>query len=221
MVLAGKIFILNEEISLTDIAHKFKGYKVEKKEEISLITEIKDIHLEEDLRANFSQDELIEVYHRGKKVSIPSTKDVPLIFSKTDERIFLIIVEKKHLANKIASQLSKILFISPDSIVEAKIPPDVFRKFHEEHFEDTKIVFFDDVDVPNVEKLSLYGSFLADTNLYHEYLKHGKVWYVVLKPKGYSSVVGVTRNCVITFFGNVNIEDFVEYAKKEIFPLIP
>jgi hypothetical protein len=222
MVLAGKVFLVKEEIDLDGIAARLKGFRAEGKEEIGLVTEIKDLKLEgEDIHAIFSQDRLIDIYHHGKKATMPITIEAPLIFSNHEGRIILTIVEKKPIANSIANQLSKILFITAGAIVEAKIPPETFRKFHEENFEDTKIVFFDDVDIPNVEKLSLYGSGLADTGLYQDYLKHGKVWYVVIKPKQYPSVVGVTRNSVITFFSKAEVGDLMDYVKKEIFPLIP
>jgi hypothetical protein len=223
MVLAGKVFVIREEAGLDDIAAKLRDFKVEEeKGDIKLVREVRDIKIKgEDLHAIFSQDQVREIYHRGKKISTPCTLETPIVFSKFKKKIFLIVVEKKPLANSIANQLSKILFIVPGVIVEAKIPPDAFRRFHEEHFEDTKIIFFDDVDIPNVDKLSLYGSALADTGLYHDYLKHGKVWYIVIKPKEYNSIIGITRNSVITFFSKAEVSDLIEYIKREILPLIP
>jgi hypothetical protein len=134
--------------------------------------------------------------------------------------LLLVILEKKRTANNIANQLSKILFISTGSIVEAKILPETLRKFHEANPEDTKVIFFDGVDIPNVDKLSLYGSQLADTALYNEYLTHGTIWYIVFKSRKYGIVAGVTRNSVVTAFSEVKPREFLEYIKEEIFPLI-
>lgn len=222
MVLAGKIFLVEEEADLKALADKLSKFKSEDKENnVVLVKEIKDLELVGDsLYGTFSQDNLLDAHHHGELVRYPATKEIPFFFSAYDNRILLTIMEKKAMANNIANQLSKILFISIGRIVEARIEPKIFRKFHEENFEDSKVIFFDGVDIPNVDKLSLYGSELGDTSIYEDYLKHGEIWYIVLKSRKYGMIVGVTRNCVVTIFSKAKKDDFVEYIKKEIFPLI-
>ena len=227
MVIAGKIFQVDDDIDLHTIAGKLKGFKSEEKlegEDISLITEIKDLRLTEDsLFGTFIQDQLMDVYHHGERVHVPSTSEAPFFFVEQDAqkgRIVLAIMDKKARANNIANQLSKILFITTGKIVEVRIEPARFVRFHEDNFEDTKVIFFDDVDIPNVKKLSLYGSALGDTSLYVDHLKHGKIWYVVLKSKRYGIVVGVTRNGVVTIFSKATKDDFINYVRDEIIELI-
>lgn len=226
MPIAGKIFLLKEESDINSIATRLKDFRSEEAVDIDdkgivLITEIRDLGMVgDDLRGIFARDQLINVSHHGKSIPVPITTEAPFIFTKHDDRILLIILERKLRANNIANQFSKILFITTGQIIEAKIPPDVFRKFHEDNFEDTKVIFFDDVDIPNVNKLSLYGSDLGDTSLYRDYCSHGNVWYTVLKPAKYGFIVGITRKCVVTFFSKVDEREFIDYAKKEIFPLI-
>ncbi len=227
MVIAGKIFHVDDDIDLHTIAGKLKGFKSEEKlegEDISLITEIKDLHLTEDsLFGTFIQDQLMDVYHHGERVHVPSTSEAPFFFVEQDAqkgRIVLAIMDKKARANNIANQLSKILFITTGKIVEVRIEPARFVRFHEDNFEDTKVIFFDDVDIPNVKKLSLYGSALGDTSLYVDHLKHGKIWYVVLKSKRYGMVVGITRNGVVTIFSKATKDDFINYVRDEIIGLI-
>jgi hypothetical protein len=239
MVLAGKIFLVDEDVDLQVIASKLKGFKSEEKlkeeggggRDISLITEITDLSLIGDsLNGTFIQDQLLDVYHHGERVRVPTTSEAPFFFVKQEQeqeqaqkqeaRIVLTILEKKARANNIANQLSKILFITTGKIVEVRIEPTRFKRFHEDNFEDTKIIFFDDVDLPNIKKLSLYGSALGNTSLYVDHLKHGKIWYVVLKSKRYGSVVGVTRNGVVTIFSKARKEDFINYVKEEVIPLI-
>ena len=89
-----------------------------------------------------------------------------------------------------------------------------------ENFEMTKILFFDDIDLPNISKLSLYGEGLGATKLYNDYLGHGKIWYAVVKSQRYGYVVGVTRNCVVTVFSRTELPDFKGYVRNEILPLI-
>jgi len=226
MVLAGKIFLVKEASEIGSIAAKLKGFKSEEvvelgEKKVPLITEIRDLKMVgDDLHGVFSQDFLIEVSHHGVVVSTPITSEAPFLFSRYKDSLLLVILEKKLRANNIANQLSKILFITTGMVVEARIPPEIFRRFHEENFEDTKVIFFDDVDIPNVNKLSLYGSGLANTSLYVDYCGHGKVWYIVLKPKKYGIIVGVTRNCVVTMFSKAEREELVDYMKREVFPLI-
>jgi len=233
MVLAGKIFLIGEDVDaeLQTIAAKLKGFKAEEKlkendKEISLITEIKDLRLVGDsLYGTFIQDQLLDVYHHGERVRIPTTSEAPFFFVRQEKqgqrgRTVLTVMEKKARANNIANQLSKMLFITTGRIVEVRIEPARFERFHEDNFEDTKIIFFDDVDLPNIKKLSLYGSALGNTSTYLEHLKHGKIWYIVLKSKRHGAVVGVTRNGVVTIFSKATKDDFIEYVKQEIIDLI-
>lgn len=226
MVLAAKVFDIKEETDLDSIALKLKGYSVtdifeQEGTRLELVTEVKDLSSTAGaLQGSFSQDQVIGVSHRGKITYIPKTIEAPFVFNQRGSRILLIVLEKKQLANNIANQLSKLLFISTGKIVEAKIPPDVLKTFHEENFDDTKVIFFDDVDVPNVEKLSLYGSALGNTTLYSDYLSHGKLWYTVIKSKRYGYIVGLTRSSVITVFSRIEKQDFLTYATDEILPLL-
>ena len=242
MVLAGKLFVVEEDVDadLQKIAAKLKGFQSEEKlkdndKDISLITEIKDLRLIGDsLHGTFVQDQLLDVYHRGEKVRIPTTSEAPFFFVEEAQKeeqgqgqgqeqkggIVLTIMEKKARANNIANQLSKILFITSGKIVEVRIEPARFERFHEDNFEDTKVIFFDDVDLPNIKKLSLYGSALGNTSTYADHLKHGKIWYIVLKSKRHGTVVGVTRNGVVTIFSRATKDDFINYVREEIIGLI-
>ncbi len=230
MVLAGKVFLVEGALDLTGIAAKLKGFKAEERlqdEAVSLITEITDLHLAGDaLYGTFIQDQLLDVYHRGGRMRVPTTSEAPFFFVAQPERegvparTLLTVMEKKLRANNIANQLSKMLFITTGKIVEVRIEPARFERFHEANFEDTKVIFFDDVDIPNIKKLSLYGSTLGNTTAYVDNLKHGKIWYIVLKSKRHGLVVGVTRNGVVTIFSRATKDEFIQYVKDEILELI-
>lgn len=226
MVLAGKVFKVKEDVDLATISGKLKGYKQEEKftsggEEVLLVKEVGDLRLGSDyLEGTYFQDIPFTVKHRGGERLVVKTMEAPFMFNLYKDRMLLTILEKKRNANNIANQMSKVLFISPGSIVEAKITPETLKKFHEANPEDTKVIFFDGVDIPNVDKLSLYGSQLVNTSLYNEYLTHGTIWYIVFKSKRYGIVAGVTRNAVVTAFSEVSPKEFLEYIKGEIFPLI-
>ena len=151
---------------------------------------------------------------------MPKTLEVPFVFVQEKERTLLLVVERKLIANNIANRLSEALFITSGYITEARITPEVLREFHERNPEDTKVIFFDEVDIPNISKLSLYGSGLLNTALYNDYLKHGNIWYLVVTSGKYGSIVGITRNSIVTVFNNIDREDYIRYVTNEIFPLI-
>ncbi len=226
MVLAAKVFLVREKYELDVLAEKLKTFRVEqdtKVEEVnfSLISEVQDLSVSRStLEGTFVFDAVFVVRHRGKAVPIPRTYEAPFSFEVFKERLFLTICEKKSRANNIANEMSKALFLNLGQVVEARIKPETLKKFHEENFEDTKIIFFDDVDIPNISKLSLYGSSLGVTSLYNEYLEHGKLWYTVIKSKKYGYVIGITRNGVVTVFSRVDLPEFKTFIKSEIIPLI-
>jgi len=226
MVLAGKVFKVKEDIDLATISAKLKGYRheeefVQEDQKVPLVTEISGLQLAPDsLQGLFSQDVAFTVPYREGERLVLKTMEAPFLFASDGERILLVVLEKKRVANNIANELSKVLFISTGSIVEAKISPETLKKYHEENPEDTKVIFFDGVDIPNINKLSLYGSGLANTALYGEYLTHGSIWYMVFKSRRYGIVAGVTRNSVVTAFSEIKPEEFLSYIKEEIFSLI-
>ncbi|MDI6820064.1 MAG: hypothetical protein QMC89_04065 [Candidatus Hodarchaeaceae archaeon] len=226
MVTAGKIFRLREEMGLKAIAARLKDLREEEAHpveggEVGLLTEVSDLSLSaEDLKGIFSQDKVIEIYQRGKFVQQVKTRETPFLFSSYRGHVLLTILERKFQANNIANQLSKALFITSGQIAEAKISPETLKAFHEGNPEDTKVIFFDEVDMPNINKLSLYGSGLIDTSLYNEYCSRGKIWYMVFKSKKYGYIVGVTRNAIVTIFNNVSRDEFTSYVKSEVFPLL-
>ena len=226
MVVAGKVFRLSEPLSIAEIASRLEGYHTEEPYEegdykFTLVTEVVGLLQKEDmLRGVYSHDYVIHVFHRGKVAPLPRTVEALFSFSRREGNSFLTVVEKKRIANFIANKLSEILFEKVGSILEARIPPETLKDFHLKNPEDTKITFFDNVDIPNVNKLSLYGPDLINTSLFEDYCKHGDLWYVVARAREYGYVVGVTRDASVTIFNLTDKEKYLEYITKEIYQLI-
>ena len=225
MVVAGKIFRLSEPLSIAEIASRLEDYHTEESYEegdykFMLVTEVVGLLPKENmLRGVYSHDYVLHVFHRGKVASLPRTVEALFSFTQREGITFLAVVEKKRLANFIANKLSEILFEKMGGIVEARIPPEILKEFHLKNPEGTKITFFDNVDIPNVNKLSLYGPDLVNTSLFEEYCKHGDLWYVVARSKEYGYVVGITRDASVTIFNLTEKERYLEYVAKEIYPL--
>ena len=227
MVVAGKVFRLSESLSATEIASKLEGYRVEEEVEegdykFTLLTEVTGIVPKGNVvRGVYSHDHVIQVFHRGKVIPQPRTVEAVFNFSQHEGTTFLTIVEKKRLANFIANKLSEMLFEKTGGVLEARISPESLKAFHLKNPEDTKITFFDNVDIPNVDKLSLYGPDLTNTSLFEDYSKHGDLWYVVARSKEYGYVVGVTRDASVTIFNlpETEKEKYLEYVTKQIYAL--
>jgi hypothetical protein len=232
--LPAKIFEIKEEADPRLIVGKLKDfredelYNLESGETISLITEILDLKLEEDTVSGvFSKDFVRRRFYRRKLVETPVTEESPFWIKPFNKRVFIIVSApsvargvKKLLTNYIANKLSKILFITSHAVVEVKIPHDTLKKLHESNPEATKLIWFDQVDIPGVDKLCLAGSDLADTKLYHDYLEHGEIWYVVFEAQKRGIVVGITRNCVVTLFSKSTTEQFIKYILEDLLMLI-
>jgi len=226
LVLAAKLFVVKEEKNLPLLATKLKNFKIEQEmtveeKSFNLLSEISDIGISKDtLEGTFSYDTVFMVNQRGNSIPVTRTFQAPFTFNLFGENVYLTIFDKKSRANNVANEMSKALFMSLGQIVEARIPPEVIKRFHEENFENTKILFFDSVDLPNISKLSLYGEALGTTTLYNDYLEHGQIWYAVVKSKKFGYVVGVTRNAVVTCFSRADMPEFKTYVKAEIIPLL-
>lgn len=226
MVTAGKVFRLAEAVTLPDVAVRLKGFRTEEEYEegdykFTLVTEIMNLTPSPNsVTGVYSHDYVLHVFHRGKVVPLPRTVEAMFSFAQRGKQLFLTVVEKKRLANFIANKLSEIVFERVGGIISARIAPETLRGFHAKNPEDTKITFFDNVDIPNVDKLSLYGPDLVGTTLFDEYSKHGDLWYIVARAREYGYVVGVTRDVSVVVFNLTDKNKFLEYVTKEICPLI-
>lgn len=226
MVVAGKIFRLNEQLPLSEVAVKLDGYRREEPFEegdykFTLVSEVSGLSEKASVLSGvYSHDYVLYVFHRGKTAPLPRTLEALFSFAQVKDAVLLTIVEKKRIANFIANKLSELLFEKVGSIVETRISPETLREFHRKNPEDTKITFFDNVDIPNVDKLSLYGPDLINTPLFEDYMKRGDLWYVVARSRETGYVVGVTRDASVTIFNLTDKSKYVDYVNREIYPLI-
>jgi hypothetical protein len=224
MVTAGKIFVTSEPTPLDLIAHKIKGYKAETpsdEEDFTLATKIENLEVVNNrLRGDLIRDVPLRLNKRGTLELTYRTFTTPFAFERKGQNTFLLIVEKKPVANAIANMFSTIVYIGIGGILEAEIPPEVLEKYQKTNSDSTKVVFFDRVNIPNINKLSLYGPSLSNTTLYEQYLQHGKIWYVVVTSKSRGYIVGVTRDSVVTVFNRLSTDDFMNFCFDEILQLI-
>jgi len=226
LVVAGKIFRLAEDLPTSEIKSSLSEYHVEETFEegeyhFPIMKEVTSIRAEgRGIRGLYSHDFISRVYHRGQVIPQPRTVEAVIDFQLAPSGTFLTVLEKKRRANFIATQLSRVIYARSDAILEARISPETLREFHAKNPQETKIIFFDNVDIPNIDKLSLYGTDLIDTKLFEDYSKHGDPWYIVYRSKPTGLLVGLTRNCSVTAFSLRDKDKFLEYVHKEVLPLI-
>ncbi|MBO3832022.1 MAG: hypothetical protein FGF51_01350 [Candidatus Brockarchaeota archaeon] len=224
MVTAGKIFRLDEYLPQSDIAQRLKGYRVETPLEgvdLSLVTEIAELKASQNmLEGVISRDVPLTIRRRDRTEIVAKTVDSVFSFVFRRRRVFLIVLEKKPVANMVANMFSQVIFLKSGRIVEARISPEVMLNYHNANSDAAKVVFFDDVDIPNIKKLSLYGPSLANTSLFTEYLKHGNIWYIVIAHRKTGLVAGITRDAVVTIFSRIDPSSFIRFSVEEIIPLI-
>lgn len=233
MVLPAKIFEIKEDIDFNLMVQKLKDFRKEepyemKEGETKLVTEILDLKLKEgSVEGFFSRDFVRKRFYRRELDEVLVTEEAPFWISRLKKRTFLIVMApsvargvKKLLTDHVANSLSEVFFIKSGAIVEVKISNETLKKLHESNPQATKLIWFDDVDIPGIEKLCLAGSSLADTKLYNDYLEHGKIWYVVFEAQKRGIVVGITRNCVVTLFSKSTVDEFINYILEDLLMLI-
>jgi hypothetical protein len=234
MVLPAKVFEIKEEINFGLMLQKLKDFREEENyetsdgETVTLVTEILGIKLKENLVSGvFSVDFMQRRYYRRKLLEAPVTEEALFWVTRFENRVFLIVVApsvargvKKLLSSHVANKLSKILFITSRTIVETKIPHETLKTLHESNPQATRLIWFDQVDLPGVEKLCLAGSDLVDSQLYQDYLLHGQIWYVVFEAQKRGLTMGITRNSVVTLFSKCTKDDLIKYVREDLLRLI-
>ena len=225
MPTAGKVFVSTDYLPLADISVGLEGFRVEEtyeegEAEFELITEVANLFLVEDtLTGLYSYDYMVHHYHRGRITPAPATKEVLFAFNDLGGRIYLTVVEKKEIANRVANRLSEIGFGEMGVIVEARILPETLKEFHLANPESTRVIFFENMDIPNVNKLSLYGPDLTGTSLFDEYTARGDPWYILTRSRKHGHTVGLVRDGSVTIFNTVDQGQYLQYVKDEVLPM--
>lgn len=224
--MALKIFEVVEPLSLEEVAIKLRGYGIleaEKLGEREVEVGFRVVSLEPggegELRGVFEESFIASVTYRGEEVKIPVSVSTEFRFLNVGGGLFLIVAAKKARANRVASRLSMAIAAKKRAVLELHIPQERFRRLYEGRPGAVKVVVFTNVRLPDVNKLTLYGGQLSNSQTYSEYLKLGEVWYSVFEAEE-GLVVGVTRNGIVTFFSKVDPEAAFKFAIEKVLPLV-
>ena len=194
-------------------------------EETQLVTEVIDLEQVEDtVTGVFTRDFMRERVYRRRTRMTPETEEAPFWIVPHEGRHFLIVMApsvargvKKMLSNHVAVKIGDILNVD---IRESRITSETLQRLHEGNPKATNLIWFDNVDIPSVNKLCLSGEGIADTGLYKDYIDHGMIWYVVFKSLAKGYTVGVTRSAVVTNFSKSTVDEYIAFIREDILKLI-
>ncbi len=227
MVLPVKVFeIRSLEGNPLD---KLTGWRevesVEGEDDLQLVTEIIEVKEKEGIISGiYTKDFYREHTYRRRVMSNPQTEEAPFWILKHGDRHFLVVMApsvargvKKLLSNHVAVALGNVLNAD---VREAKISHETLLRLHESNPQATNLIWFDNVDLPGVDKLCLSGQGLADTGMYKEYIDHGMIWYVVFTSQPRNYTIGITRGVVITNFSKCTPDEYIDFVGDTILKLI-
>lgn len=226
MVLPVKVFeIRGLEDNIESRLRGFREVERDEDEDIDLITEVLDTESSDGVIYGILAKDFLRLRNYRRNVErIPTTEEAPFWIVPHEARNYLIVMApsvargvKKLLSNHVAVKLGEVLNLD---VRESRIESEILQKLHESNPRATNLIWFDNVDIPGVDKLCLSGQGLADTGLYKDYLDHGMIWYVVFTSQNSGYTVGITRNTVITNFSKSTKQEFIQFVRDDVLKLI-
>lgn len=228
MPTAGKLFLYVEDLSLEKIHEALDGWSEsleydDENLQTTLITDIVNLSdVDEDstdLSGVIRGDGVEMMHHRTGPRHVAYTTSTRFQFFSQDGRNYVILMAAKQTANNVANKLSLILHDEVAAITVPKLNPRKLREFCEGS-EAIKVLLFDDMDIPNMEKATLYGPNITQVNLYGQFVDSGQYRYSVSKLKdGYT--VGIVADASVCIFNTLDTtQDYIDFVKANIVPMV-
>jgi len=129
---------------------------------------------------------------------------------------WILVLVKKVKANRVAVKLGEILNAD---VREADIFSEDMNRYIQRN-DKTKVVLFDNMDFPGVDKSTLYGQELVQTTLFKELADHGLPKWIVTESEAHGYTVGIGGDVGVTIYNNVEVLDYINFVKDEILPLV-
>lgn len=227
MPTAGKIFLYQEVLELAQIQERLEDLSEEIEyaldgETFNLVTDISHLSLtEKELSGLYSADGVEAKMHRSGPQYVTYTRESPFYFFEEEERSYVLIMAPKRIANGIANKLSLILHDAVGAIAVPKLNPRKLREFCEGS-EAIKVLLFEEMDIPNLEKATMYGTNIVQMDLYNRFVDSGQYRYSVskLKPEKDAHTIGIVRDGSVCIFTEIDSHEYVQFIKNEIVPMI-
>lgn len=225
MPTAGKLYVYRESLSLPEIREKLEGWEeyvdIEDPDyNLRLRRNTSDIHLStSSLEGLFSEDLLQRAIFRGVMQVMPYTVDSVFTFLVIGDEPYCVVLASKKIADGVANSLSVILHGEVGALTEPVLNVSALKELYESG-EATKICLFDNIEIPNMDKGTLYGANIIQTDMYGRFINLGSPWYIVFKDKLTGYTVGIVRDGTCCIFSSVDQSGFLEYMKDNVVPLV-
>lgn len=225
MPTAGKLFLYVEDLSFEMIKDALEDWSETTEYndgliETELITDITNAHLSDDEVTGILRADGVDTKsHRTGMKAIPYTASSQFMFFEQDGRKYVLIIAPKVTANNVANKLSMILHDEVGAVTVPKLNPLKLREFCEAGMA-IKVLLFDEMDIPNMEKATLYGTNITQVNLYGKFVDSGQYRYSVTKLSKDGYTVGIVRDGSVCIFNTIEREDFIAFVKENIVPLV-
>lgn len=222
---SGKLFKARSVGSPEEVYSKLDGYMTSDKFEteltnINLVTNIEDLQIHQDgVDGVFRYDYVATLINRNGVTEVPVTQDCPfrILWDEHDKALaWILVLVKKSNANRVAVSLGSILNadVREADIYSADMNAYITRNFK------TKIVLFDNMDLPGVNKNTIYGEELVQTTLFNEMSEHGTPKWIVTESELHGYTVGLGGDVGVTIYNNVENLEYINFVVKEILPLV-
>ncbi len=225
MPTTGKLYLYTPEYEPSEMVKKLEGYNKETiemycTENIALGTRIINVEVSHERVMGFYEKDAVEIkQYRGVDRATPYTKSAKFIFFMEEENPYLVVLGNKGLADTIANELSILLHEQTGYILEPILNLRGIRELYERG-EATKVIFFDDVEIPNLDKATIYGTNLIQTDFYGRFIDVGNPWWVIYKHRSTEMVVGIHKKALICIFSTCTEAEYLEYITENVVPLV-
>ncbi len=218
---ACKIFDVLEPLSVREIYDSLHGYTQLWEEElngrsVTVGFRVADVEMGEDTVWGTAEESWIRsVSFRDEEIRVPVSVSIGFTFIKDRRREFLIVYAGRRLADRLSVRFSELLFDRRDMIVDVYIPPEKMREIYMDA-QEIRSIILEDVRLPGVKKVTLFGDDLRNSRTLKSYLRKGRETYVVYRDE--EGVFGLSRMGQLVAFSRIDDETLEAYIREKILP---
>ena len=136
---------------------------------------------------------------------------------------YLLTFSNRRRAERTAIRINHILTEDeeePDLVFNCRIPTAAIEEFLLNHPHIKKMSGWRDLNIPGINKSSLYGPDLDQSEQTQLYDEHGRKRYIMVELPAARMTVRISEQGIITFYRNITNPDALAWIRREIIPLL-
>ncbi|MHA2024245.1 MAG: hypothetical protein ACTSWQ_11345 [Candidatus Thorarchaeota archaeon] len=232
MPTSGRLYLIKDEISLSDAYDKLDGwedradYEEFEVEENILVAGVQGLHYDDEvdeLSGVFKWTKIHRFLYEGKVTPTFETRKAPFKIRNTKNGIILLLMKASGAYPLIAQRINYKLFDTTTGIIKAELTTNQYKEMLSDNDEDTKVAFYRNVDLPGIKTLALYGKNLVQTDLWGQYTNIADPSYVMVKARTRNQeewTVGVGKEGNVCVFSSCELDEYVEFVFMDIVPYL-